>query len=165
MSSAFVVGLVVRRRTSPSLDLPRLSRLGIVIGATVGGALGAKVPWLVMDPAGLVDGSVWMNDGRTITFGLVGGYLGVEVAKLAAGVTVKTGDGFAVPLAVTIAIGRLGCFWAGCCFGASTNVPWGVDFGDGHMRHPTQLYEALFHFSAAVILYGLAKRGAFPRQR
>lgn len=165
MGAAVAVGWLLRRYTSRPLELPRLSRLAVLSGAVVGGALGAKVPWLVMDPAGLVDGSVWMNDGRTITFGLVGGYLGVEVAKLAMGVKAKTGDGFALPLAASIAVGRLGCFWAGCCFGSATDVPWAVDFGDGLTRHPAQLYEALFHGSAVVVLYQLGKRNAFPRQR
>jgi len=165
MSAAILVGAIVRRYAGPSLDLPRAQRFAILVGAIVGGALGAKVPWLVMDPEGLVSGAVWLSDGRTITFGLVGGYFGVEVAKLSAGVRTKTGDGFAVPLAASIAVGRLGCFWSGCCFGMATHVPWGVDFGDGFARHPTQLYEVFFHASAALALYQLGKRGLFPRQR
>jgi phosphatidylglycerol:prolipoprotein diacylglycerol transferase len=165
MSSAVGVGAVVRRWVGPTLPLPSLSRLAIVLGAIIGGALGAKIPWLFMDPEGMVDGTAWLSDGRTITFGLVGGYFGVEVAKLAAGVKTKTGDSFAVPLAASIAVGRLGCFWAGCCFGIETALPWAVDFGDGVSRHPTQLYEAAFHAAAALILYELGRRRLFERQR
>lgn len=165
MSTAIAAGMLVKRLTSTPLPLPRASRLGITIGAIVGGALGAKIPWLAMDPEGLVRGTVWLADGRTITFGLVGGYFGVEIAKLSLGVKQKTGDGFVVPLATSIAIGRLGCFWSGCCFGAETSLPWGVDFGDGVARHPTQLYEALFHAAAAIAFHALGKRGLFPRQR
>lgn len=40
------------------------------------------------------------------------------------------------------AIGRLGCFLAGCCYGAPTTWAWGVFLHD-HYRHPTQLIEAL----------------------
>ncbi len=165
MSSAVLVGAVVRRKLSPPLPLNRLTRLALVLGAIIGGTTFAKIPWLVADPAGLLDGTVWLGDGRTITFGLVGGYFGVEVAKLAAGVKTKTGDSFAVPLAASIAVGRLGCFWAGCCYGAASTLPWAVDFGDGVARHPTQIYEALFHASAAVVLYALGQRGLFERQR
>ncbi len=165
MSSAIAAGAVVRKWVGPTLEIPRLARVAIVLGAIIGGAIGAKVPFLVADPAGLVDGSAWLSDGRTITFGLVGGYFGVEVAKLAAGVKTKTGDSFAVPLAVSIAVGRLGCFWAGCCYGAESALPWAVDFGDGLHRHPTQLYEFAFHLGAAVVLYELGRRNLFERQR
>jgi prolipoprotein diacylglyceryltransferase len=32
-------------------------------------------------------------------------------------------------------------------------MPWGVDFGDGLMRHPTQLYEAGFVWLLGIILW------------
>ncbi|MEM9072504.1 MAG: prolipoprotein diacylglyceryl transferase family protein [Myxococcota bacterium] len=164
MALAIATGLIVRRWVSPPLQIPRWQRFAVTVGAVVGGTVGAKIPWLVMDPEGLLNGRVWLSDGRTITFGLVGGYLGVELAKAAAGVRVKTGDSFAVPLATTIAIGRLGCFWSGCCFGAPTNLAWAVTT-DGVARHPTQLLEFTFHLAAAVALYQLGKANRFPRQR
>ena len=85
--------------------------------------------------------------GKTIVEGVVGGLAAVEWVKRCMGVTRSTGDLFAIPLAVGIAIGRVGCFLSGLgdhTFGLSTNVPWGVDFGDGIPRHPTQLYEILW---------------------
>lgn len=43
-----------------------------------------------------------------------------------------------------LAIGRLGCFFNGCCFGLPTNLPWAVSAFPGPCpRHPTQLYEVL----------------------
>ncbi|MBC7540578.1 MAG: prolipoprotein diacylglyceryl transferase [Bacteriovorax sp.] len=39
------------------------------------------------------------------------------------------------------AIGRVGCFLTGCCFGSQCDLPWKV-FMDGEFRHPVQLYEA-----------------------
>jgi prolipoprotein diacylglyceryltransferase len=44
-------------------------------------------------------------------------------------------------------IGRIGCFLAGLAdgtYGNPTSLPWGIDFGDGVSRHPTQLYEIAF---------------------
>ena len=58
-----------------------------------------------------------------------------------------------LPLAVAIAIGRIGCFVDGLTdrtFGLPTDLPWAVDFGDGIARHPTQLYEI-----AAVLILAL----------
>ncbi|MFI5401916.1 MAG: prolipoprotein diacylglyceryl transferase family protein, partial [Planctomycetota bacterium] len=43
--------------------------------------------------------------------------------------------------------------------------PWGRDFGDGVPRHPTQIYEFLFHLAMAWVLYAVAARGALSRQR
>ena len=40
------------------------------------------------------------------------------------------------------AIGRLGCFLAGCCFGSQCDLPWSVHM-HGEWIHPVQLYEAL----------------------
>jgi phosphatidylglycerol:prolipoprotein diacylglycerol transferase len=126
--------------------------------------LGAKLPYLLLDWEGMLSGRAWFDNGKTILFGMVGGYFGVELAKALLDVRIKTGDSFAVPVAVAIAIGRLACFEAGCCFGRETALPWGVDFGDGLPRHPTQLYEAAFHLAAAAGLAVLQRRGLFRGQ-
>lgn len=59
-------------------------------------------------------------------------------------------------------MGRLACFTGGCCYGLATSLPWGVDFGNGVRRHPTQLYEAAFHALAALGLLALRRRGRCP---
>jgi phosphatidylglycerol---prolipoprotein diacylglyceryl transferase len=85
--------------------------------------------------------------GRTTVGGLLGGWIAVGLIKRLRGIRDRTGDLFAVPLCLGIAIGRVGCFLAGPAdgtYGAPTNLPWGVNFGDGIFRHPTQLYEILF---------------------
>jgi phosphatidylglycerol:prolipoprotein diacylglycerol transferase len=68
----------------------------------------------------------------------------------------KTVDIMAPSIAIGEAIGRLGCFSAGCCYGKETTLPWAVTFSDpeclariGIPIHPTQLYSsvnALFIF-------------------
>jgi phosphatidylglycerol:prolipoprotein diacylglycerol transferase len=100
--------------------------------------------------------------GKTIVGGLLGGWLAVEIVKRIAGIHSRTGDLFAVPLCVGIAIGRIGCFLAGLAddtYGKPTSLPWGVNFGDGIPRHPTQLYELLF---LAVLGFILWKWNAKP---
>ena len=165
MACSLLVGSALARRSQNKATLTRAQRLAVSIGAVVGGTFAAKVPFFVMDPGAFASGAAWLEGGRTLTLGLVGGYFGVELAKLAMGIKAKTGDGFVVPVAAAIAIGRLGCFVGGCCFGVETHLPWGVDFGDGVHRHPTQLYEALFHASCALFFVWAGKRGLFPRQR
>ena len=59
-----------------------------------------------------------------------------------------------VPCCITIAhgFGRIGCFFAGCCYGVETDSFLGVKFpGLPNPVHPTQLYEAAFLF----ILFGV----------
>ena len=96
-------------------------------------------------------GSLNLNFAGILTFGhsiagaLAGGIAGVETYKWRQGLRGSTGVMFVAPLALGIAIGRIGCFLAGLpdyTYGTPTQLPWGVDFGDGVARHPVQLYEA-----------------------
>src|SRR4051794_16394030 len=164
MLLALATAVVLSRRTMPPLGLTRRQRLGLGLGAFCGAMIGAKLPFVLADWEGLVSGRAWFDNGKTIVFGLVGGYFGVELAKGVLGVRVKTGDGFAVPVAAAVAVGRLACFSAGCCYGSVTALPWGVDFGDGRARHPTQLYEFAFHLTAALVLAALLRRHLFRGQ-
>ena len=94
-------------------------------------------------------------EGKTIIGGLLGGTIAVEWMKARVGITQRTGDLFAVPIAVGIAVGRIGCFVAGLpdhTYGIATALPWGVDFGDGIARHPVQLYESVFALLLAAFL-------------
>jgi phosphatidylglycerol:prolipoprotein diacylglycerol transferase len=164
MLTALAAGLWLSRRSQARLPLSAGQRWGLAIGAFCGGMLGAKLPFALADPRGPVCLQAWIADGKTIVFGLVGGYVGVEIAKALLDIRMKTGDSFAVPVAVAVGIGRLGCFVGGCCYGLPTSLPWGVDFGDGVRRHPTQLYELAFHLGAAAMLVALQRRGQFRRQ-
>jgi phosphatidylglycerol:prolipoprotein diacylglycerol transferase len=167
MVASVACAFAVARKTQDKNALSRRDRIALGIGALAGGTFFAKVPFLLAHPAEeIASGHAWLDSGRTLTLGLVGGYFGVEAAKLALGITKKTGDGFVIPVAVGIAIGRAGCFVAGCCYGTPTSLPWGVDFfGDGVHRHPTQLYELVFHASAALFFLWCRARGLFVLQR
>ncbi len=126
--------------------------------------IGAKLPFVLADWPGLLRGSAWFSDGKTIVLGLVGGYVGVVLAKWALDIKTPTGDSFVLPVAIAVAIGRVACFTGGCCYGTPTALPWGVDFGDGLRRHPTQLYETAFHLTAAAAIFVLWRRRMFPGQ-
>jgi phosphatidylglycerol:prolipoprotein diacylglycerol transferase len=161
--AAIFTGLLVSRRSQQLLPLSDRERIGIAVGAFIGAMLGAKLPFVLSDWQELVSGRAWFADGKTILTGMAGGYLGVVVAKWSLGIRARTGDSFAAPVAASVAVGRLGCFVAGCCYGRPTSLPWGVVFAqyDAQPRHPTQLYEATFHAVAAVALYKLQQAGLF----
>ncbi len=59
-------------------------------------------------------------------------------------------------------IGRVGCFLTGlsdATCGVRTDLPWGVDYGDGVPRHPAQIYEILFLLALGTMLW-IKARGA-----
>jgi len=132
----------------------------VAFAALFGGALGAKIPiWIYYSNtiAAHPDLNVLLT-GRTIIGGIIGGWIAVEIAKKKLGIRQKTGDMFAPALAAGEAIGRIGCFLRGCCGGTATSLPWGIDFGDGVPRHPTQLYALLFNLGLFFYLWGTRKK-------
>src|SRR3954453_17457021 len=113
--------------------------------------------------------NLWLSGqsgiARSVEGALAGGIVAIELYKWSAGITVRTGARFALPLAIGIAIGRLGCYFAGLddfTYGTPTAWPWGHDFGDGILRHPVQLYESVA-MGVFALLYVLAalNRSAF----
>ena len=77
------------------------------------------------------------------------------------GLRTSTGDLYAIPLALGIAIGRIGCFLTGLSdntYGTATNLPWAINFGDGIPRHPTQLYEIAFLLALIPLLLRVLNR-------
>jgi phosphatidylglycerol:prolipoprotein diacylglycerol transferase len=166
MIAAVATGLLLSQWAQQSLRLSRGEKLGICLGAFCGAMIGAKLPFVFSDLSGMLSGAAWFADGKTILCGLVGGYFGVEIAKWSLDIRIKTGDSFAVPVAAAVAVGRLACFSAGCCYGTPTSLPWAVVFPtvDALPRHPTQLYESAFHLTAAVVLFQLQRRGRFRGQ-
>lgn len=127
----------------------------IAFGAIAGGIIGAKVlEWLLnyrLLANHFADPAVWLS-GRTIVGGLLGGKAGALLIKKAFGIHAKLGNEIAPAVALGILVGRFGCFFRGCCYGKPTESLWGVNFGDGIVRHPTQLYEALFMFAMFLFL-------------
>lgn len=164
--AAYAVGfrLFMAARGRAGDHLGERARWWVIAGAICGAAAGSKLVFLALDPA--LTAASWTDPayllgGKTIVGGLAGGLLGVELAKKALGLTRSTGDLFAIPLAAGIAIGRIGCFLTGLqdhTHGVATILPWGVDFGDGVLRHPTQLYEIAFLAGLIALLAWLGRR-------
>jgi phosphatidylglycerol:prolipoprotein diacylglycerol transferase len=125
------------------------SRWWVIAAMAVGAAIGGKILFWFEDPrltAAHWNDPLYLMSGKTIVGAMIGGLIAVEWAKRRMGITRRTGDLLALPIIVGTAIGRIGCFLTGNedhTVGLPTQLPWGVNFGDGP-RHPTQLYEILF---------------------
>lgn len=84
-------------------------------------------------------------------------------------------DVSSISLSLGHAIGRLGCFVAGCCYGKPTSLPWGVTFTSpvaeriagtplGIPLHPTQLYESGAEFLNFFLMWWLSTKQKFTGQ-
>lgn len=158
------------RRRARAEPLPLETNLWVLVGCVFGAWAGSKLLAWAESPqfylaAFHADGPRALLGGKTIVGGLLGGWAGVELAKKCCGVTRSTGDLFVFPLTLGTAIGRVGCFLTGLpdkTYGTATALPWGVDFGDGVTRHPTQLYESLFVLTFATALWLATRRHTLP---
>jgi prolipoprotein diacylglyceryltransferase len=149
---AYIIGfrLLLARNLQQDAILPS-QRTSVITGGIVGAICGAKF-LVLLQHLDLIKESwqTWLLlilAGKTIVGGLLGGLIGVEITKKLIGLQQSTGDVFVYPLIFAMAIGRVGCFFGGLSdrtYGIETTLPWGVDFGDGITRHPTQLYEIIF---------------------
>jgi phosphatidylglycerol---prolipoprotein diacylglyceryl transferase len=179
VATGVVVGLYLARRQAPisGLDPDRVWNLGIYI---VLAALVASKLWMLLS-----DWSYYMqNPGEIFSFatlqsggvfygGLVGAIILLVLYVWRQHMSfLSVADVFAAPLALGHAIGRLGCFSAGCCWGKPTHLPWGVVFTNplagrlvgtplGVPLHPTQLYEAFAEFCNFVLLAWMGRRRKF----
>ena len=106
--------------------------------------------------AGVIGGKAWyvaVHRGRKFDGwciqGFVAGAAVVVAVAAAAGAGVPAGAFLAAAtpaLLIGMAIGRLGCFWAGCCTGRPTAARWGIWSSDRHLgcrRAPAQLLESV----------------------
>jgi len=160
------LGVALYRRERLRSGLGGLTQSGgfaVIAGLLIGAAIGNKLVFLIERPdvwQRLLAGELAMP-GQSIVGGLLGGLIGVEAAKALTRQTRSTGDAMVWPIAAGLAFGRVGCLVAGLhddTFGVATTLPWGLDFGDGVPRHPTQVYDAI----AALGLVA-AVRGRFQR--
>ena len=151
--SGMALGAYLWRR-SLRHDRPRAAArpvgMGLVVGLLLGAAIGNKLVFFIERPDLWL--AFWREGqplvmGQSIVGGLLGGLLGIELAKRLSGHTDSTGDRMVTPLVIGIAVGRIGCLLAGLhddTYGLPTALPWAVDLGDGIARHPSPLYEILF---------------------
>lgn len=139
----------------------------LVLGALIGG----KIFYIFFN-----FDSFWASTFiEKIRFGFVfyGGFIGGVIAlflftKKKKIPFVKATDFFAPALALGHAIGRIGCFLAGCCYGKPTHSFLGVMFNNPdtlvphHLQHthlyPTQLFEVFANFILFVILVKIYKK-------
>src|SRR5438132_6698668 len=179
LAAAYLLGLKLAmvRAEKRGLDGARVLDLGIYI--IIAALIGAKLLLLV------TDFSTFQADPKELlTLARSGGvfYGGLILAVAVALWYIRraglplwtTCDAFAPGIALGHVVGRFGCFFAGCCYGKPTSVPWAITFTDPFAAanvgtllnmpvHPTQLYEAGAELLILIVLLTTEKKGRpFP---
>jgi phosphatidylglycerol:prolipoprotein diacylglycerol transferase len=172
----FLLALWVTIRLAKKANLPAEPVTNLAIYCALAGLVGAKLFMVLFDFK-----SYW-NDPASLfslnTLQAAGVYQGgFLVALLTAILYIRryhlpglaTCDVFSPGIALGQAIGRLGCFSAGCCWGVEAHLPWAVTFKNpeayrltgvtlGVPLHPTQLYESFADALIFVFLYRMISR-------
>ena len=170
----------VRNAQKQGINPENAWNLGILV--VLCGIVGAKILYIVNDwsnyaahPAEIFSFST-LQAGGVFSGGLIGAFLAaayyIRKHHMPA---LATCDAFAPGLALGHAIGRVGCFAAGCCWGKPTNHWWGVTFTNplaeawvgtplGRALQPTQLFESAVELANFLILMWLFKRKKFDGQ-
>jgi phosphatidylglycerol:prolipoprotein diacylglycerol transferase len=134
------------------------------------GAIGARLLYVITDftyyfsyPLEVFQiwkGGIVYYGGFALGFLFIAAYVCIKKISF-----LKICDLFAPALALGHFFGRLGCFFAGCCYGKETKVPWSVVFTNanalavkGSHIHPTQLYESFANFLLFLFLWLYPKK-------
>jgi phosphatidylglycerol---prolipoprotein diacylglyceryl transferase len=167
---AFLAGLWVATSLARRAKLPADAVFNLGFYCALAAMLGAKIMMILVDLPYYREHPGEIFSLSTLQAG--GVFYGGLLAALVVAVWylrktrlpgLLTADIFAPGIALGHAIGRLGCFSAGCCFGIECHLPWAVTFTDPASQvprellnvplHPTQLYESFAEFLIFGILY------------
>lgn len=172
----FVAGLIVAVRIGKrhGIDSQHIMDLGLLL--IISGVIGSRIVYVLMNASYYLENpldifKLWQG-GLVFSGGLLGaviaGFFYIRRHRLNIWLM---GDVFAPAIAIAQAIGRIGCFMAGCCYGRLTYVPWGVTFTNPDSMaplniplHPTQLYDSFSNFMIFVIVMILGAKKKFNGQ-
>jgi phosphatidylglycerol:prolipoprotein diacylglycerol transferase len=180
LALAFLCGILIAAKLAARDGLPRERVYDLGLWILLAAIVGSKVLMIFTEPDYRenplhIISPDFLRSGGVFYGGFIGavlaGYFLIRRYKLP---WWKTADAFAPGLALGNAIGRQGCFAAGCCWGKPTTMPWGVEFTEAGNRvtgvplgvhlHPTQLYESFGALLIFFFLLWLHRRKRFSGQ-
>lgn len=168
---AFFIGfryfLWLRKKRGDAIKTP--NRTWIIIGAIIGALIGSRLIGGLEDPTQITKANnvlFYFYQNKTVLGGFLGGLTGVEIVKKIIKEKGASGDLFVYPIILALIIGRMGCFSMGIyeeTYGTVTTLPWGMNLGDGLVRHPVSLYEIIFLWVLWVCLWIVQKKFALQQ--
>ena len=177
IAAGFLVALTLAAREAKRKDIPNESIIDVGFYALLSGVIGARLFFILTNLGNFLEHpldmvKIW--EGGLVFYGGVIFALptAIWVAKKRGLPLWQTADIWAPPIAIGHAIGRLGCFCAGCCYGRpAEGLPWSVTFTNpnslavlGTPLHPTQLYESALELMNFLILMTLRRHQSFNGQ-
>ncbi len=167
---AFLVSLNLARLTAKTRRIGESFLLDLIAILIVTGLLGARLFYILVNlsyfrehPAESF--KVW--EGGLVFYGgfLLAAIVGIIYTRYKGYNVADVADCLAPSLAIGQGIGRWGCFFAGCCYGKPSALPWSIHFSHpaslaplGIELHPVQLYESLGCFLIGGVLWRLLVR-------
>jgi phosphatidylglycerol:prolipoprotein diacylglycerol transferase len=170
----FLAGLAITLRLARRIGLEPDKITNLAVYCAMAGVVGAKLFMFLFDLGDYIRNPSQIFTLETLQAAGVfhGGFIAAFVVavlyirrhRLPA---FPTMDAFAPGIVLGQAIGRLGCFAAGCCWGTECDLPWGVRFRSDEAApvpldktlHPVQLYESAADLLIFGILYRQFNRG------
>jgi phosphatidylglycerol:prolipoprotein diacylglycerol transferase len=151
--------------SSPVVEISPRSSQVLFWGLFLFSWVGAKVLFYLTsshDSILLTQVSFWTGGGLVFYGGLLASFFFLMMFKMVdKSLSWEKLNPLLPALAIGHSIGRLGCFFAGCCYGRPTELFWGI-FMHGHHRHPTQLIESLGLMVIGItLLKSKNKKGSF----
>ena len=159
MAAAFLAGMMHWRLLGRREGRDAAFCTDLAFWIMVAGILGARVSYVVAN-CGHYAQHPWdiprIDKGGVIYYGgFIGAVIAVAViARLRREPLLALGDFAITAVPLGHALGRIGCFLNGCCYGVPGTAPWCVVLPavDGTPRQPVQLYEAAFNLALYVFL-------------
>ena len=165
-SAAYFIGfryfLYVRKRQGDTITTS--NRIWILIASIFGAVAGSRLVGGLEDITALqaaVNKPLFFYQNKTVLGGLLGGLVVVELVKKLIKEKRSSGDLITYPFILALIIGRIGCFSMGvheATYGLQTSLPWGINLGDGIVRHPVCLYEIVFLATTWILIARLEKK-------
>lgn len=137
-----------------------ITLLGAIVGAKFAVVMGDAL-WPIRP---FTDWSALVYSGRSIVGALLFGFLAAEIAKPLMGYRRPPNDRFAIIIPFSIAIGRVGCLFAGCCLGLPIEGQLAHEYAPSLLLHPIPVYEMIFHVAIGVTLVSLFRKRRFQGQ-
>ena len=164
----YVSALFICEKRAKKRDMNTDVLYGIFWCAVIGGALGSKILYYTVNIKDVIaDPSIILNfqNGWVVYGGIIGGVLASFLyCKIKKVDFVAYLDLVLPAVAFAQGCGRIGCFFAGCCYGRETTSPLGItywqsDFApNGVKLVPTQIYSSIGDFAMAFLLMAYAKK-------
>lgn len=163
ISMACVIGILWFLARSEKRGLIRVTAIDLAMTCLIGGLVGARLLHVLYEEPAYYQASpvaifeIW-NGGFVFFGGVLGAWFAAALFCMVRSEPFWFWADVAIlPISLGYAIGRVGCFLNGCCYGKVCELPWAFSM-QGAMRHPTQLYAALWELVILIVLVRIEPR-------